>query len=356
MNDPKTHPPEILDCTLRDGSYAINFAFTASDTRALCAGLESVGIRWIEVGHGVGLGASASGFGMAQATDGEYMAAASESLSIAKWGMFCIPKVARLEMLAEAASHGMGFVRIGANIEEHASVRPFVERAKELGLFTCVNFMKSYASPPEDFARYAEIVDSWGTDLIYLVDSAGGMLPEQVAAYTDAVRSRAPNLRIGFHGHHNLGLGVANSLVAVERGAEFIDVSLQGMGRSAGNTPAEQFVCALMRRGIDLDIDPTALMDLSESLVVPRHAHRGIDSFDVISGLAQFHSSYMGVVARAARRHDIDPRRLIVRLCEHDKVDAPEALVESLAAGLAAEGLSGGWKALYKNYYGQEQR
>jgi 4-hydroxy-2-oxovalerate aldolase len=223
-------------------------------------------------------------------------------------------------------------------------------------MFVCVNFMKSYTSPPATFAECAAEAGQAGADLVYLVDSAGGMLPHQVSEYIQAVRHTAPEVRIGFHGHHNLGLGVANSLIAIQNGAEFVDTSLQGIGRSAGNTPTELLVCALMRCGIDMNIDPIALLDLGEEFVRTRYSPRGIDPFDVISGLAQFHSSYMPVIERVARKYNVDPRQLIVSVCAVDRINAPEALVDSVAQTLAAQNKGTGWKALYKEYYGEEQR
>lgn len=346
----------LLDCTLRDGSYAINFQFTGDDTGTLCRDLENAGVEWIEVGHGVGLCASEKGYGDAAASDLDYMEAAATALTRARWGMFCIPGIATLESLDRAADHGMGFVRIGINVEHYRQVRPFVERARQRGLFTCVNFMKSYTQPPEDFAHHAREAEAYGADLIYLVDSAGGMLPEQVAAYIDAVHARTDQLRLGFHGHNNLGMGVANALRAVELGVEFIDVSLQGLGRSAGNTPAEQFVCALMRRGVDLNIDPIALMDVAERHIRPLQTVGGVDSLDVVAGLALFHSSYMATIQKYARRYRVDPRRLIVAVCDENQADAPEDLVEAQARKLAEAGVHGAWRALYKHYYGHEQQ
>ncbi len=346
--------PTLLDCTLRDGSYAVNFQFTAEETSALATALEQAGLAWIEIGHGVGLCASQRGYGDAAETDLAYMQAAA-GLTTARWGMFCIPGIATLDALQEAIDQGMGFVRIGVNLESYAEVKPFVELARKHELFTCVNFMKSYTRPADDFARYAQAAEGFGAHLVYLVDSAGGMLPEEVTEYIEAVRTRTANLRLGFHGHHNLGLGVANALRAAELGVEFIDVSLLGLGRSAGNTPSEQFVCALMRRGIDLNIDPIALMNIAERHIRPLQQSGTVDSLDVIAGLALFHSSYMGIIEKYARKFRIDPRRLIIAVCEKDQVNAPEALVEAEAARLAAAGAHGAWKALYKHYYGEEQ-
>jgi 4-hydroxy 2-oxovalerate aldolase len=346
---------KLLDCTLRDGSYALNFQFTSEETTAICKALESAGIDWIEVGHGVGLCASEKGCGDAAETDISYMEAADSGLTTARWGMFCIPGIATLEALEEAIDHGMGFVRIGVNLEDYQEAHPFIELARKHNLFACVNFMKSYTGSPDDFARYALEAENYGADLVYLVDSAGGMLPEQITSYVEAVKKRTTSLRLGFHGHNNLGLGVANSLCAIELGLEYVDVSLQGMGRGAGNTPSEQLVCALLRKGVDLNVDPIALLDVSEQFISSYHTIGSVSSLDVISGLALFHSSYMGTIQKYARKFRVDPRRLMIAVCEVDQVNAPEDLVEEQAVKLAKAGLRGSWKALYKHYYGHEQ-
>lgn len=347
--------PTLLDCTLRDGSYAVNFQFTAQDTRNIGCALEDAGIEWIEIGHGVGLGASEKGYGVAAETDVNYMKAAQESYKKAKWGMFCIPGIATLENLQEAIDHGMKFVRIGISYENYKNVKPFVELAKKHNLFTCVNFMKSYTCSPADFAFYAQEAEKYGANLVYLVDSAGGMLPEEITQYIEAVKSKTKTLKLGFHGHNNLGLGTANALRSIDMGVEFIDVSLQGMARGAGNTSAEQLICAMIRKGVDLNIDPIALMDIGEKYITPLQASGNLTSIDVISGLALFHSSYMGIIQKYASQYRVDPRRLIVAVCEEDKANAPEKLVEAQAKKLADAGVHGNWKSLYNHYYGQEQ-
>lgn len=351
----KSSSLKLLDCTLRDGSYVLNFQFTSEETTAVCEALESAGVDWIEVGHGVGLCASEKGYGDAAETDVSYMKAAALGVTSANWGMFCIPGIATLEALEEAIRQGMNFVRIGVNLENYREARPFVELARKHNLFACVNFMKSYTGSPDDFARYALQAEEYGANLVYLVDSAGGMLPEQISQYVDAVKQQTTSLSLGFHGHNNLGLGVANSLRAIELGVEYVDVSLQGMGRGAGNTPSEQLVCALLRKGVNLNLDPIELLDISERFISPYHTMGIVNSLDVISGLALFHSSYMSTIQKYARKFRVDPRRLVIAVCEIDQVNAPEELVEEQAIKLAKIGLRGSRMALYKHYYGQEQ-
>jgi len=347
--------PRILECTLRDGSYSINFQFTAEDTARIAAALETVGFDMIEIGHGMGLGASAKGLGVAAASDDEYMEAAADVLKTADWGMFCIPGIATLEHVDNAAQHGMKFIRVGTQADEYLKAEAFIARAKSHGMYVCANFMKSYAETPEDFARYAIEAEKFGADLVYIVDSAGGMFPDELARYVEAIREHTDSLQLGFHGHHNLGMGVANSLRAVELGVAVVDTSLQGLGRGAGNAPTEQVLCALIRQGIDMDIDPIAVMDIGEKYVQPLINERGLSSVDVVSGLALFHSAYMKTIERFATKYRVDPRRLIVAVTERDKAEAPVELVEEVAQELAAAGNEGCWKPIYAQYYGGEQ-
>lgn len=345
----------LLETTLRDGSYVIDFKFSAGDTAVICRELERVGFDLIEIGHGIGLGASDAGHGKASETDEAYMRAAAATLSRAKWGMFCIPGIATLEHIDLGVSHGMSFVRVGTNASDAARGQPFIERAKAKGLFVAANFMKSYAMPPKEFGETAAMAQRYGADVVYVVDSAGGMLPADMESYIRAIQDVC-DVPIGFHGHDNLGLSVANSLRAAELGAVIIDTSLQGMGRSAGNTPTEIFLLVLDRAGMRLGIDPLAVMDIGETYIRPLLSRVGYDSVDVISGFAQFHTSYMGLISEYSAKYQVDPRRLIKALCERDRVNAPRALVEQLARELHDE--SGVFTARFRldRYHGAEQQ
>ena len=326
--------PDILEVTLRDGSYLIDFQFTAEDTATIAASLESVGFRWIEVGHGLGLHASQAGKGLAAASDEEYLEATAGALKRAKWGMFFIPGIGREEDLRLAAKYKMSFVRIGTNVTEAAQAEPYIALAKDLGLIVSYNAMKSYAVSPEEFGKVVAQVHGWGADIACLVDSAGSMDPDTVAAYLRAAKAESASA-LGFHGHDNLSLAMANTLRAIEEGAVLVDSSLQGMGRSAGNAVTEVLVAILQRRGLMPHIDLKAAMDVGQGLIQPLMGRRGVDPMAVTSGLARFHSSFTGKVQRYARKHDIDVRDLIVRLCQEDQVSAPDELLERLSHELA---------------------
>lgn len=345
---------EILDCTLRDGSYAIHFQFSGADTVALVGALDKVGVPYIEVGHGVGFRGSEKGYGEALETDEGYIRSAASAIRNSKYGMFCIPGIAELDDLKMAADHGMGFVRIGTDVTKVESAKPFIELARNLGIMAMSNFMKSYALGPHAFAEKAKQAVAYGSELVYVVDSAGGMTPNEVSDYIRAVRD-VSDIPVGFHGHDNLGLAVGNSLRALEEGAALVDGSLQGLGRSAGNAPTEM-LAVLMKKFAESKIDPISLMDIGEKYIKPLVMRRGISSLDVVSGQAQFHSSYMGVIAKMAGRYQVDPRRLILRLTEIDKVNADPGLVEKLAQEIQREaGCEFTARFEFSEYFGAEQ-
>lgn len=335
MNAP-VEAPEILEVTLRDGSYLVDFQFTAEDTALIASALDSAGFRWIEVGHGLGLNASAAGKGAAAASDEEYMEAAAQAVQKARWGMFFIPGIGRAEDLRLASRYHMGFVRIGTNVTELSGVQPLIALAKELGMIVSYNAMKSYAVPPAEFGRCAALARQWGADIICLVDSAGGMYPDDVAAYLQAARD-ACDAPLGFHGHDNLALAMANTLRAMESGAVLLDSSLQGIGRSAGNTITEVLVAIMKRRGYLPAIDLNTVTDLGQALIQPTLRRRGMDPMAVIGGSARFHSSFTPKVQAYARKYGLDVRDLIVRLCAEDQVEAPDGLLQSLSQELAAQ-------------------
>jgi 4-hydroxy-2-oxovalerate aldolase len=326
--------PDILEVTLRDGSYLIDFQFTDQDTQLIAGALQAVGFRWIEVGHGLGLNASRTGKGSAAATDEQYLESAAEALTTARWGMFFIPGIGRQQDLRLAANYGMHFVRVGTNINELGEAEPFIKQAKDLGLLVSYNGMKSYAVSPEHWGECARKAEQWGADIVCLVDSAGSMYPDEVSSYIRAAQSRSC-VPLGFHGHDNLSLAMANCLSAIDAGAVLVDSSLQGMGRSAGNAITEVLVAILTKRGLLPGIDMKAVMDIGTRLIRPLLGRRGIDSMAVTGGFAGFHSAFTPTLLKYAQKHDIDVRDLMVRLCQEDQISAPDELLERLGEELA---------------------
>ena len=326
----------LLDCTLRDGGYAVNFQFTKRDTARLCAAIEQAGIDYIEIGHGLGLGASGARYGVAFESDEDYMTAAAENVKRAKWGTFFIPGVGSAEDITKALDFGMGFLRIGSEVENWREMQPFAYQAKAAGLIVCANLMKTYSVDPQQAASVAKEINRWGTcDAIYVVDSAGCMMPEDVLAYIDAMKQMC-SCDIGFHGHNNLDLANANCLVALEAGAVYVDGSIRGMGRSAGNAQTEVLAFLIKKRGYEINVDPFVLFEAGEKVIVPLNVQaQGLPPLDIVIGMARFHTSHMPRFKRISDDYEIDIRRLILSVSAVDCVNPSDLLIQTIARDLA---------------------
>jgi 4-hydroxy 2-oxovalerate aldolase len=325
---------EILECTLRDGSYAVDFKFTESDTEVLANVLGRLGFRWIEVGHGLGLGAAQAGKGAMPASDERLIESAKRAAPNAKIGSFFIPGIGKREHLRSARSAGLDFVRVGYNAPEIEEAYPYLEFARELGLIPCLNFMKTYGVTPKQFGEKALGGEKAGAEVVYCVDSAGSMFPDDVRGYISEARHRC-QCALGFHGHSNLQFAVANSLEAFRSGARLIDTTLYGLGRSSGNVPTEVAVAVFHKLGIETGIDIYDVMDAAEEFVEPLMTQiRLYDMMAVSMGFSQFHSSFLPKVAAAARKHGVDLRRLVIAMGEFDPVNLDECTLERLARNL----------------------
>lgn len=332
-------PVEILDTTLRDGSYVIDFQFTAQDTALITSLLEFAGIKWIEVAHGLGLGAARAGKGDQACSDEDYLNAAADSVTTSKFGAFFIPGIGTEDDIRLAADCGVDFIRIGVNVNEIDTAAPYLKLAKDLGLIAFSNLMKSYAVPPNEFAEIGLHAQEYGADYLCVVDSAGGMLPEDVRNHIEAASNKC-SIPVCFHGHNNLSMAIANSLEAIDAGAAIVDTSLQGMGRSEGNAITEILVAILQQRGQCEDISVNALLDTSEAMIRPLLHNTGYSPMGVTYGRAKFHSSFIGTIMEVADRFNIDPRELILKVTEHDQVNAPLDLVEKVAQEIESPSLS----------------
>lgn len=309
---------KILDTTIRDGSYAIDFKFTCDDVAEITARLEKLGIEYIEIGHGMGLNASSPENGISLHSDIEYMNAARENLKHSMFGFFCIPGIARMEDLQLASDNGVSFVRVGVNADQPEKAKDYIVEAKRLGLTVMTNFMKTYIVTPEQFAKNAELVTSYGSDYVYIVDSAGSMLPDEIGEYYDAVRART-NVKMGFHGHNNLGLAVSNSVYCAQRGFDLIDCSLQGLGRSLGNASTEMVIMALKKMEYEIDVDIPRLLEYGYVSLRDVTSRDLQNPLDLVCGYAGFHSGFLKDIYRCCNEKKVDPLRLIIAYSEIDK-------------------------------------
>lgn len=327
----------ILDVTLRDGSYELDFQISAKDEILVGAALERAGIKYIEIGHGQGLNASSPQHGIARCTDLEYLIAAEENYHHAKYGFFCIPGIARLEDLDLLKNHGGSFVRVGANadLKSQEGTIPFIERAKELGLIVFANYMKTYCATPDVFEKCVKISDKAGADYLTIVDSAGCMFPEDIKMYYDIIKNTATRkVGVGFHGHDNLGYAVYNTIFAANLGCEFIDTSLQSLGRGAGNASTEQVIAILQKKYGDESYTLPELMQFSEDFLRPMVKFKGVSGLDTYCGIAGFHSGYMNSIRKVAKDYCLSPYTLIVEYCKRDRIYMNEELLREIAKHL----------------------
>lgn len=325
----------LLDCTIRDGSYAIDFKFTAADTALIAGLLDSAGLRYVEIGHGLGLGASRAGKGQAGSDDLEVVERTRAQVSDAKIGAFFIPGIGTEDDLRAAATAGLDFVRVGQNADEIDSAMPFLSLARTLGLEPFLNFMKTYGISPGRFAEAAQHAAGLGAAGVYVVDSAGGMLPDEVASYVEATRA-ATDIAIGFHGHSNLHLAVANSIAAWDAGAALVDTSVYGIGRSSGNVPTEVMAAVFDRMGVDCGVDAMAIIDIAEQYLRPLAEQLHPHTMTAVAlGYGRFHSAFLPRALKAAQDAGIDPYRLIVELGRRDMMRMSDELLADTVASLS---------------------
>jgi len=343
----------ILDTTLRDGSYATNFSFTKKDTSTICNELQKAGVKYIEIGHGVGFRGSEKGYGQSKQTDEEYLESAKSVLTESKFGMFCIPGIACLEDVDLASKYEMDFIRIGTDVTKISESKEYIKRAKDYGMFVTANYMKSYALPPKDFAQKTILSEKYGADVVYVVDSAGGMFENDLRKYYEEIRE-VSSIPLGFHGHDNLGLAISNSILAAELGFEIIDSSLQGLGRSSGNASTEILVAALTKKGFSTGIDFRKILELGVRRIKPKTS-KGKMPLDIVAGFTDFHTSYMHHIEKFSKKYNIDPISLMIEITKIDKVNLDLKMLEKVAKELPPINISLEKEFDFDRYIGDEQ-
>ena len=326
----------ILDCTIRDGSYATNYQWDNEDVRKIVSTLADCGIPFIEVGNGTGLGMYRSH--PEAKPDMDYLTNSIPYKKNAKIGVFYIPTIGTYDDIKNFKEEGGDFIRVGVNATETEKAVDAIEYAKSLGLMVSCNLMKTYAITPYQLVyRCREIIQA-GSDCIYVVDSAGGMLPEQVADYFTSMRS-VYSIDLGFHGHNNLLLANANSYTAARSGATFLDATLQSLGRGAGNAQLESLVALLQKAEmLEYEIDVNRLTELSDYLFEKiAKIPRGSSKRDIVIGVANFHDSYLPLAEQSAQRFGVDVERLIVEVSKINVVNPSASLFDLVAQKISNE-------------------
>jgi 4-hydroxy-2-oxovalerate aldolase len=328
---------KILDCTIRDGGYEIDFQWSPEEIEQMVGALSGAGVEYVEIGHGIGLGGSRASVA-ARCSDEEMATIAARAKGAGKIGAFFIPGVGTREDLRTFRSLGGDFIRIGTDVSRTETAWEFVEYAAELGFEVCFNFMKSYVVQPFELLRRAQPLVERGATTVFVVDSAGGMLPDQVSAYVRVLKAGL-DAAIGFHGHNNLLLANANSLAAAQNGASMVDATLLGIGRGGGNAQTETMIVVLDKAGFATGVNPVQVARIAERYVSRKAARlKGADELELIYGFAQFHSSFSKRVQDVATAFGVSFHELVMAVSEYAKENPSQELVERVAGELREKG------------------
>ena len=299
----------LHDNCLRDGMHAKRHQISIEEMIAIARGLDDAGIPLLEVTHGDGLGGASINYGFPAHTDEEYLNAVIPEMKNAQVSALLLPGIGTVDHLKNACDCGVSTLRIATHCTEADVAEQHISLARKLELDTVGFLMMAHMTEPQALCEQAKLMETYGANCVYVTDSAGYMLPddvsERVGALRDALDSKT---QIGFHGHHNLGMGIANSLAAVEAGAIRIDGSVAGLGAGAGNTPLEVFCAVCDRLGIETGVDLFKLMNVAEEQVVPiMDEPIRIDRDALTLGYAGVYSSFLLHAKRAGRKYGVPP-------------------------------------------------
>lgn len=326
---------KITEVALRDGSHAMSHQYTVEQVKTITKALNDASVPYIEVSHGDGLGGSSIQYGLSGTDELKLIEAAVEATDFSKIAVLLIPGIGTIEDLKNAHRIGADMVRVATHVTEADVSKQHLETAKELGMETVGFLMMSHMAPVDKLIEQAKLMESYGADTVYVVDSAGALLPDQVTERIKALR-QALTVNIGFHAHNNLSLAMGNTLAAIEQGATRIDGSVRCLGAGAGNTQTEVLAAVLEKMGIETGIDFYKMMDIAENIIAPiLPGTQEITKNCLTMGYAGVYSSFRLHAERAAKRYNLDSRDILIELGKQKIVGGQEDMIIDVAAELA---------------------
>ena len=329
----------LHDMCLRDGMHAKREQISVEQMVKVATALDDAGVPLIQVTHGAGMGGNSLQHGFALASNEEYLKAVCPKMKQAKVSVLLIPGLGTMRELQSAFDCGARSVHVATHCTEADTSPQHIAFARKLGMDTTGFLMMSHLNTPEGLAQQGKLMEGYGAQTIYITDSAGYMLPDDVTDRVSALKAvLKPETEIGFHGHHNLGLGIWNSIAAIEAGASRIDGSVAGLGAGAGNTPLEAFLAVCDRLGIETGVDLFKLMDVAEDVIVPMMDHMvRVDRDSLTLGFAGVYSTFLLHAKRAAARFGVPARDILVELGRKKMIGGQEDMIEDTAMTMAKE-------------------
>jgi len=325
----------IIDTTLRDGSHAVRHQYTLDNISKIASALDDTGVYGIEISHGDGLGGSSINYGFAKYSDEEKLKVANKVVKKSKIAVLLLPGIGTREDLKNAIENGAKIARIATHVTEADISQQHIQMAKEMGLEVITFLMLAHMEKPEKVLEQAKLMESYGADVVYVVDSAGAMLPEDVKSRVGLLKQKL-NIEIGFHAHNNLGLAVSNTITAIQEGATVVDGTLCGLGAGAGNTAVEVLVAVLEKLGYETNVDLYKIMDAAEDVARPiMQRPQVIDKASLSLGYAGVYSSFLLHALRATEKYKVDSRDILMELGKRRVVGGQEDMIIDVAYNLS---------------------